>query len=149
MEVLSVILVILGIVLCIVNVWMEKPESPADAARRLPGEEIGSPGPRGERSDEYVGGGGAGGAEGEIVPPAFQAPADGGIGGAEGGEAAGEASGRTGPLGALGGMAIAGGTIGFLLVSFYPDVGKLTFALCILLPAALGLVFLLARKRAR
>ena len=115
MGIFSGLLVILGIALLIVNAWMERPEKPLDAAKRLPGEELGSPGPRGERSDEYVGGGGAGGAEGEQVPPSFQAPADGGIGGAEGGEVHEEARPRPSILAVLGGACIV---IGLFLLFF-------------------------------
>ena len=116
MEILSSLLVILGIGLFIVNAWMERPEKPLDAARRLPGEELGSPGPRGERSDEYVGGGGAGGAEGEKVPPSFQAPADGGIGGAEGGDVREEARPRPSILSVVGGGCIV---VGLILFFFF------------------------------
>ena len=115
MGILSGLLVILGIALFIVNAWMERPEKPLDAARRLPGEEIGSPGPRGERSDEYVGGGGAGGAEGEQVPPAFQASADGGIGGAEGGEVREPGRPRPSILSVVGGACIL---VGLILLLF-------------------------------
>ncbi len=78
------LLLLAGIALWLAGAWTASTEG-QDA--RSPGgpDDLVLPGARGERSDEYVLGGGVGGAEGEGSVPALHAEADGGIGGAEGG----------------------------------------------------------------
>lgn len=86
MTIVYVAALLAGACLVVTRLWLERPaeEAPAgDGTRGVPAD-LGLPGTRAERSDEYLAGGGVGGAEGDGSPPSYHAPADGGIGGAEG-----------------------------------------------------------------
>ena len=78
---------ILGVVLLIVNLWSRRRvEEPGVSRAKAWGGDVGLPGSRAERSDDYALEGGVGGAEGEGGSPGSPVVADGGIGGAEGGD---------------------------------------------------------------
>jgi len=79
-----VLVLVLGI--CVRVSRLVKGDSP-DVGEDHEPRDLGLPGPSGERRDDYVQGGGIGGAEGEGAAPKYHAPADGGVGGAEGGDA--------------------------------------------------------------
>ena len=82
MAVFYVLVLVLGI--CVRISWLVRGDLPGQQEDHDP-EDLGPPGPSGQPSDDYVQGGGIGGAEGEGIALKYHAPADGGVGGAEGG----------------------------------------------------------------
>ena len=131
--------------LCLRVSGLLKGESPAQREDREPGD-VGLPGPSGERSDDYVRGGGIGGAEGEGAAPRYHAPEDGGVGGAEGGAL--EDPQR--PVAWVGEGLIVFGLAGLIGALFLPDgsSGVVFLLAAIVLAAAVGSKrFLRARQR--
>ncbi|MBI4601384.1 MAG: hypothetical protein HY721_05405 [Planctomycetes bacterium] len=111
-----------GLALVVVGAWVRG--EPAGGARGASDDELGLPGARVGRSDEYLREGGIGGAEGEGLAPGFHAAADGGVGGAEGcAEPEGRAPGRLRAL-ELPAVAIVLGASGLATTWLAPGLGR-------------------------
>jgi hypothetical protein len=117
---------ILGLVLLIVNLWSRKDGGEPGVLRpRTWGGDVGLPGTRAERSDDYAIEGGVGGAEGEGGSPGCPVTADGGIGGAEGGDEVAERRGAGVPapslLAFLARACFLFGAMGLALMVVWPE----------------------------
>jgi hypothetical protein len=152
---LYLVALLIGVALLIAGLWRARKEGGEEAGR--PGKpwiaEVGLPGTRAERSDEYVAGGGVGGAEGEGTAPGHPISANGGIGGAEGDD---DAAGRRpphapapSPLIFVARALVLFGAMGLALGAVWPEGPPLAvLALALLIGAGESALTWLGRLRA-